>query len=152
MLDKCLTMTCFDYFVSDTLIKALVESKKILEIFITFTTNLSEVDTFVVKDLDTVSSIIWDENLLAIIDNDPVRELQMLGATEFVENIASLKQKKVKSCPKNAIKNQITWSKMITRITLHSTTMMRPLLSTVTPRGCCKMLAPNLRTNWPYWL
>ena len=45
-----------------------------------------------------------------------------------------------------------TWSKMMTLMTLHSTMMILPLLSTQTPRGCWRMFAPNFRTNWPYWL
>ena len=57
---------------------------------ITFTTNLPEVDTFIVEDLDTVSPVVWNENLLAIIDNYAIGELQMLGTTKLVENIAGL--------------------------------------------------------------
>ena len=60
------------------------------KIIITFTTNLPEVDTFIVEDLDTVSPVVWNENLLAIIDNYAIGELQMLGTTKLVENIAGL--------------------------------------------------------------
>ena len=62
-------------------------SKKLI---ITFTTNLPEVDAFIVEDLDTVSPVVWNENLLAIIDNYAIGELQMLGTTKLVENIAGL--------------------------------------------------------------
>ena len=60
------------------------------KIIITFTTNLPEVDTFIVEDLDTVSPVVWNENLLAIIYNYTIGELQMLGTTKLVENIAGL--------------------------------------------------------------
>lgn len=50
----------------------------------------------------------------------------------------------------NLLRTFPTMSKMTTLMTLHSTTMMRPQLSVVTPRGCCRMSAPNFRMNCPY--
>ena len=58
--------------------------------FITFTTNLPEVDPFIVEDLDTVRSVVRDENFLAIVNHYSIGKLQMLGTTELIENIATL--------------------------------------------------------------
>ena len=58
--------------------------------FITFTTNLPEVDLFIVEDLDTVRSVVRDENFLAIVNHYSIGKLQMLGTTKLIENIATL--------------------------------------------------------------
>merc|ERR1719228_3294634 len=42
-----------------------------------------------------------------------------------------------------------TVSKITTRITLHSTTIMRPQESTATPLGCWRTSAPNFRMKCP---
>ena len=70
--------------------KTVINRQAFSKIIITFTTNLPEVDTFIVEDLDTVSPVVWNENLLAIIYNYAIGELQMLGTTKLVENIAGL--------------------------------------------------------------
>ena len=51
---------------------------------------MSEVDTFVVKDFDAVSTVVRDKNLLAIIYYNTIGKLQMLGTSKLVEDISSL--------------------------------------------------------------
>ena len=57
---------------------------------ITFSSDLPEVMAFIVEDLDAVGAVVGDEDLLAIVDDDAVRELQVLGAAELVEHVAQL--------------------------------------------------------------
>ena len=57
---------------------------------ITFSTNLPEVDSFIIKDFNTVCSVVRDEDFLSIIDDDAIGELQVLGASKLVHDIASL--------------------------------------------------------------
>lgn len=40
-----------------------------------FSTNLSKIVSFIVEHLDAVSSVVRDENLLSVIDNNSVGEL-----------------------------------------------------------------------------
>ena len=65
-------------------------AKNVLASLLTFSTNLSEVDTFVVKHLNAVSSVIRNENFLPIVDHYPIGELQVLGAAKLVEDVAGL--------------------------------------------------------------
>ena len=51
---------------------------------------MPEIDSVVVEDLDAVRAVVGDEDLLAVVDDDAVRELQMLGASKFVEDVAHL--------------------------------------------------------------
>lgn len=51
---------------------------------------MPEVDAFVVKDLDTVRPVVGNEDLLAVVDHHSVGELEVLGAAEFVQHVASL--------------------------------------------------------------
>ena len=57
---------------------------------LTFAADLPEVDTFVVKDLDTVRPVVRYEDLLAVIDHHPIGELQVLRATKLVKDVARL--------------------------------------------------------------
>ena len=45
---------------------------------LTFSSNLPDEVPFIVKHLDTVGPVVADEDLLSVIDNNPVGELQML--------------------------------------------------------------------------
>lgn len=57
---------------------------------LTFAANLSEVSTLVVEDLDAMSAIVRDEDLLSIVDNDTIGKLEMLGAAKLVQDVAQL--------------------------------------------------------------
>lgn len=50
-----------------------------------FTTNLSDIVALIIEDLDTVSPVVADEDLLAIIDHNTIGEFKMLGASKLVE-------------------------------------------------------------------
>lgn len=52
--------------------------------------DLSQEGSLVAEDLDAVSAVVADKDLLAVIDNDTIRELKMLGAAKLVENCAHL--------------------------------------------------------------
>ena len=56
----------------------------------TFTADLSEEVAFVVEDLDAVGAVVTDEDLLPVVDDDPVGELEVLRAAELVEHVAQL--------------------------------------------------------------
>ena len=45
---------------------------------------------FVVKHLDTVGPVVADEDLLSVIDNNPIGELQVLWAPKLIQHIAKL--------------------------------------------------------------
>ena len=53
-----------------------------------FTANLTEIISLVVEDLDTVSSVVADVDLHAVVDNNTIGELQVARAAELVEDIA----------------------------------------------------------------
>ena len=53
-----------------------------------FTANLTEIVSLVVEDLHTVSSVVADVDLHAVVDNNPIGELQVARAAELVEDIA----------------------------------------------------------------
>jgi len=55
-----------------------------------FTADLPEEVSIVIKDFDAVGSIIRDEYLLSVIYNHAVGELQMLGAAELVQHVTEL--------------------------------------------------------------
>ena len=61
----------------------------------TFSSNLSEIDSIIVENLDTVGSVIRNENFLSIIHNHSIGKLKVLGATKFVQYIAHLKKNKI---------------------------------------------------------
>ena len=58
--------------------------------FLTFSTNLAEVNALVVEHLDAVRPVVGDEDLLAVVDDDPVGELEVLRAAKLVEHVAQL--------------------------------------------------------------
>ena len=53
-----------------------------------FTANLTEIIPLVVEDLHTVSSVVADVDLHAVVDNNPIGKLQVARAAELVEDIA----------------------------------------------------------------
>ena len=53
---------------------------------------MPEIDSVVVEDLDAVRAVVGDEDLLAVVDDDAVRELQMFGASKFVKDVAHLEK------------------------------------------------------------
>ncbi len=57
----------------------------------TFSADLPEIDSVVVENLDAVSAVVGDEDLLAVVDDDTVGELQMFGAAELVEDVTHLR-------------------------------------------------------------
>ena len=57
---------------------------------LTFAADLPQVLSLVVEDLDAVSPIVRYEDFLSVVDDDPVGELQVLGAPELVEDVAHL--------------------------------------------------------------
>ena len=65
-------------------------AKNVLASLLTFSTNLSEVDTFVVKDFDAVSTVVRNKNLLAIIDHHSIGKFKVLGTPKLIEYIAGL--------------------------------------------------------------
>ena len=56
----------------------------------TFPADLPKEIALVVEDLDAVGAVVTDEDLLPVVDDDPVGELQVLGAPELVEDVAYL--------------------------------------------------------------
>ena len=58
--------------------------------FLTFSTNLAEVNALVVEHLDAMRSVVGDEDLLSVVDHHSIGKLQMLGAAELVEDITGL--------------------------------------------------------------
>ena len=145
----------------------------------TFASNLSQEVPVIVEHLDAVSSVVADEDLLSVVDHDAVGELQVLGAAKLVEYVSHLiknndthdlkyyhlTDKKIALCHTSLLsitldlqgkyfcsRRQNIFKSSQNICTLHSTTMIRPLLSTQTPRGCWRIFAPNFLTNCPYWL
>lgn len=51
---------------------------------------MPEVDPFVIKHLNAMSSVVRNENLLAVVDHHAVGELQVLGAAKLVQDVAGL--------------------------------------------------------------
>ena len=58
--------------------------------FLTFSTNLAEVNALVVEHLDAMRSVVGDEDLLSVVDHHSIGKLQVLGAAELVEDITGL--------------------------------------------------------------
>ena len=56
----------------------------------TFAANLPKEIALVVEDLDAVGAVVTDEDLLPVVDDDPVGELEVLRAAELVEHVAQL--------------------------------------------------------------
>ena len=65
-----------------------LEVKRDLQL--TFRADLAEVDPLVAEDLDAVCAVVWDEDLLAVVDNDAIGELEVLGAAKLVQHISQL--------------------------------------------------------------
>ena len=61
-----------------------------LQSFLTFPSDLPQVLPFVVEDFDAVCPIVGYEDLLAVVDDNPVGELEMLGAAKLVQDVAHL--------------------------------------------------------------
>ena len=59
-------------------------------ILLTFAANLPKEIALIVEDLDAVSAVVTDEDLLPVVDDDPVGELEVLRAAELVEHVAQL--------------------------------------------------------------
>ena len=53
-----------------------------------FTANLTEIIPLIVEDLHTVSSVVADVDLHAVVDNDSIGELQVARAAELIEDVA----------------------------------------------------------------
>lgn len=53
-------------------------------------TNLPQEGSLIIEDLDAVRAVIADENLLLVVNDDAVRELEVLAAAEFLQNISVL--------------------------------------------------------------
>lgn len=53
-------------------------------------TDLAQVGALVVEYLDTVRTVVTDENLLLVVDHNAVRELEMLRATKLLQHVAGL--------------------------------------------------------------
>lgn len=56
----------------------------------TFASDLPQIISFVVKDLDAVGTVVRNEDFLPVVNDNSVGELKMLGATELVEDVAVL--------------------------------------------------------------
>ena len=52
------------------------------------TANLTEIISLVVEDLHTVSPVVADVDLHAVVDNDSIGELQVARTAELVEDVA----------------------------------------------------------------
>ena len=50
---------------------------------------MTKVVSFVVEHLDTVSSVVTDEDLHVVVDHNTIGELKNLGAVELVEDVAN---------------------------------------------------------------
>ena len=59
-------------------------------ILLTFAANLPKEIALIVEDLDAVSAVVTDEDLLTVVDDDPVGELEVLRAAKLVEHVAQL--------------------------------------------------------------
>ena len=59
-------------------------------ILLTFAANLPKEIALIVEDLDAVSAVVTDEDLLPVVDDDPVGELEVLRAAKLVEHVAQL--------------------------------------------------------------
>ena len=56
----------------------------------TFPADLPKEIALVVEDLDAVRAVVTDEDLLPVVDDDPVGELEVLRATKLVQHVAQL--------------------------------------------------------------
>ena len=56
----------------------------------TFPADLPKEIALVVEDLDAVRTVVTDEDLLPVVDDDPVGELEVLRATKLVQHVAQL--------------------------------------------------------------
>ena len=59
-------------------------------ILLTFAANLPKEIALIVEDLDAVSAVVTDEDLLTVVDDDPVGELEVLRAAKLVQHVAQL--------------------------------------------------------------
>ena len=59
-------------------------------ILLTFAANLPKEIALIVEDLDAVSAVVTDEDLLPVVDDDPVGELEVLRAAKLVQHVAQL--------------------------------------------------------------
>ena len=59
-------------------------------LLLTFAANLPKEIALIVEDLDAVSAVVTDEDLLPVVDDDPVGELEVLRAAKLVEHVAQL--------------------------------------------------------------
>ena len=59
-------------------------------LLLTFAANLPKEVALIVEDLDAVSAVVTDEDLLPVVDDDPVGELEVLRAAKLVEHVAQL--------------------------------------------------------------
>ena len=64
--------------------------ESLLNIKLTFSSDLPKKVSFIIKYFYTVSSVVTDEYLLSVIDHHTVGELQMFGAAELVQNVPHL--------------------------------------------------------------
>lgn len=55
-----------------------------------FASDLPQESSLIVEDLDAVRAVIANENLLFVVDDDAVRELEVLAAAELLQNISVL--------------------------------------------------------------
>ena len=59
-------------------------------LLLTFAANLPKEVALIVEDLDAVSAVVTDEDLLTVVDDDPVGELEVLRAAKLVQHVAQL--------------------------------------------------------------
>lgn len=81
-------------------------------ILLTFASNLSQEISLVVENFDAVCSVVANEDLLPVVDDNTIRELQVFGATELVKNISHL----IEDDNTHDLQhyNLIHWRKMVT--------------------------------------
>ena len=51
---------------------------------------MSQEISLVVENFDAVRSVVANEDLLSVVDDDTIRKLQVFGAAKLVENISHL--------------------------------------------------------------
>lgn len=67
-----------------------VTKEEAIKCCLTFPADLSQVLALVVEYFDAVCPIVGYEYLLAVVDDDPVGELEVLGAAKLVQDLAQL--------------------------------------------------------------
>ena len=75
--------------VSDADLPRGSETNSNREVRHSFTSNMTKVVSFVVEHLDTVSSVVADEDLHVVVDHNTIGELEDLRAVELVEDVAN---------------------------------------------------------------